>query len=378
MLSAQWTEIHDNDLGGTAIQALNPDTVFALGRKGAIYSFDGGASWNDIDYENINELLMYDLDFPTPQFGYMAGYHTVIKTSDYGYTWQELIFDENMEFKLVDFISPDTGWIIGSGAAHFVMRTYDGGDSWDIQYPDELAYPHNLQMIDSQSGFIFNSSDILKTDDGGNTWYTIDNVTAETGYFFNEDTGIVRRYEDVIKSTDGGGSWESLGYIEWEAHLESHMQFVNKDTGYYVGYSPMPVDGIMATTTNGGYTWSIRGGHYVDLDMFNDTIGYCITSGGKIYKTTNGGFSLVGVQDIEPENPPLLFPNPFSNEITLNYPEEVIFKLYSTDGKLILHEKVIRSGKYIISTTELSEGIYFYGIENKKGLIGNGKLIKIK
>jgi len=75
-----------------------------------------------------------------------------------------------------------------------------------------------------------------------------------------------------------------------------------------------------------------------------------------------------------------VYPNPFSNEFTLNIDntnyEELTFKLFDVNGKKL--DMVIFDNNQITYQSEhLHSGIYFYEISAESNTIGSGKLIKL-
>ena len=71
-----------------------------------------------------------------------------------------------------------------------------------------------------------------------------------------------------------------------------------------------------------------------------------------------------------------LFPNPFFNQITFSFAvnEPATVSLYSFLGQQILQQTFTNSTT--INTEQLADGIYFYELQNDKGTIKTGKVIK--
>lgn len=92
--------------------------------------------------------------------------------------------------------------------------------------PDQFTLPkdsaewasNNIFFIDSLYGFIPSwSGRIFKTQDGGNSWITLNagvNTTLLSAFFTSKLTGYcVGAEETILKTTNGGVSWKRLHYL---------------------------------------------------------------------------------------------------------------------------------------------------------------------
>ncbi|WP_179005828.1 T9SS type A sorting domain-containing protein [Winogradskyella forsetii] len=128
-------------------------------------------------------------------------------------------------------------------------------------------------------------------------------------------------------------------------------------------------------------------GSDVTLDMSGSTI-YYIQLNDDTYTTHNSTFTLqlqqgvnqlkvstdldcqgVFEEQIMKADEPLLFPNPFKNELNIydgNVGDEVTVKMYSTFGQLVLTKTFINQGVYnAIDTEHLATGMYLMSIQTK-------------
>jgi len=105
---------------------------------------------------------------------------TVLRTVDGGHSWQKLhVTDEALDFRDVDAIDAQTAYIlsIGNGAASRIYKSTDAGQTWKLQFKndDEKAFLDAISFWDANHGIVFGDSVdkkfyILTTADGGNTW----------------------------------------------------------------------------------------------------------------------------------------------------------------------------------------------------------------
>ena len=127
----------------------------------------------------------------------------------------------------------------------------------------------NIEMIDERDGWGVTEEEIVRTDDGGVTWY---NVTpsglTETGYsvftyFLNEKNAWLQIADNnnypnggtLYRTTDGGITWQNF-----ETPFSSgDLEFIDENNGWIladlgVGAGSMAVS--VFQTKNGGETWN--------------------------------------------------------------------------------------------------------------------------
>lgn len=87
--------------------------------------------------------------------------------------------------------------------------------------------------------------------------------------------------------------------------------------------------------------------------------------------------SLTGIEKINNDSFSLIFPNPFSNQLNVQYigSEQTTISIYDFVGQQTIIRKKF-TNTTVINLEQLAEGIYFYEIRNEKGLIKNGKVLK--
>ena len=105
---------------------------------------------------------------------------TVLRTTDGGATWQKLsVTDEALDFRDIDAIDPQTAYVlsIGNGPASRIYKTTDAGKTWTMQFKasDQKVFLDAMSFWDARNGIVFGDSVdrkhyILTTDNGGATW----------------------------------------------------------------------------------------------------------------------------------------------------------------------------------------------------------------
>ncbi|MFV0388478.1 MAG: WD40/YVTN/BNR-like repeat-containing protein [Pyrinomonadaceae bacterium] len=130
----------------------------------------------------------------------------------------------NADFRGLSVVNKDVIWASGTGGT--VIRTTDGGDSWNvIKVPNaEKLDFRDIEAFDENTAYILSigngaSSRIYKTTDGGKTWRLQLQNTDEKGFFdsmafWDENNGIVQgdpvNGKFVFYRTNDGNNWNRL------------------------------------------------------------------------------------------------------------------------------------------------------------------------
>ena len=132
---------------------------------------------------------------------------------------------------------------------------------------------------------------IIKTTDGGNSWYNI-----KTNY--NKYINAIGSYtgEKIIAAGDNGLIIISRDYGQtWETIQSGtnndlwHMLMINEKLGWIVGFNS-----TLFKTTDGGNTWQLKttplqGFNFFDISFLDSSFGYIACSGGLVLRTMDGG-----------------------------------------------------------------------------------------
>lgn len=267
---------------------------------------------------------MRKLFFVTPSKGFLVGYNGYLKhTSDSGKTWNALNPGTDLHLENVVFIDENTGFISGRGLSDclnedcdrgsFLLRTSDGGVTWDKVFYDTLAYLESMVWRDATHGigvmeYRLPSNDrgkrFVRTDNGGDSWTVIDQAIPRTvtpSLVTFGDVCYIAGVDGVIKSNDFGVTWQVL---QTPAHMTSgwyHIYFYNSNLGFIADNA-----GVYRTA-NGGQTWQRTDSdmaYFDGMHFYNATSGFCfnlvsqyqggdfpVVLGSYVYTTTDGGMT---------------------------------------------------------------------------------------
>jgi photosystem II stability/assembly factor-like uncharacterized protein len=327
--------------------------------------------------------------------GYAVGYSDstgtgiVLKTIDAGTIWtsQPLGVDR---LTSVCFPSPDTGFVTGVNGS--IMKTKDGGASWQTQSTGAYNYLLSVYFPDVNIGYAVGGYDsaaiskgiILKTIDGGVSWTNQNSGTAiwiESVFFINPDTGYaVGQWGLILKTTNGGNQWtqQSPG----TSNTLTSVFFVNADTGYVVGQVNSGVNGTILKTTDGGVHWIHQNPGTTEwlysVFFTNADMGYAVGNSAIILKTEDGGgYPLNVIEKPNDSNSLKVYPSPSDYEITIDATELYgvsNLSIINLSGKEVLCQ-VINGQKTIIDIKNLSRGIYMVKVVGET-VVKVGKLVK--
>lgn len=165
-----------------AIQFVDANRGFVAGDSGTLLSTqDGGKNWNRIDTgerEHFTDVRARGTHV------WVAGYEGTIvhsadgwwglllRTGDGGKTWRQINVPGVREtLSSVYFRDAQNGW--ASGMYGVVLRSRDGGVKWKRQQTPGKAWLRSLAFGRDGAGWIAAEYDLLRSDDGGESWHTV-------------------------------------------------------------------------------------------------------------------------------------------------------------------------------------------------------------
>ena len=240
--------------------------------------------------------------------------------------WKEL--HTGVTEDLYDICCIDTNTIFASGQNGVILKTTDGGETWEEKYRRPRCQITKMCFANSQVGYAFCDSvisryshtwSLLKTEDGGETWNQT-GMPYTSGFFvFSDDYSVLwNRYvgsEIALKGTDTvfiaisfDGVYRSLnGGVDFEkTTMESFVPsdvrgfHLEDSIGYLLwGNSDYTPSGI-AKTEDGGETWYRINtvsdmAHYILFAHFQSNKSIRVFGGFSI--EPYGLFSLLDTQD---------------------------------------------------------------------------------
>lgn len=234
-------EMYDSLVGACSLLRYMPDGSPYAFTDVILFTEDGWDTWQTIKLDSIlgfpigtnggygNNAVKF---FSKDHWGFIDGrtdsYSYFIYTKDKGKTWKtsNILNANKTEMKSlylfsVFFINDTLGWIaagyrinIGDQQADLIYKTTNGGETWEVNYLNDIPPVMGLQGIafkDEMNGIAVGAwGKILRTTDGGETWVQEYAENHETDMGGNPVMHIHYFGTKPIISTRGGG------YLFWK------------------------------------------------------------------------------------------------------------------------------------------------------------------
>lgn len=143
----------------------------------------------------------------------------VLISNDNGDNWEQQAVPVRTPLIAVDFADENNGWAVGHDTV--IIRTADGGKSWEIQNFEPIVdgnagQPfYGVLALDANNAFAVGSfGKMRQTTDGGSTWNVVDTTVTETEAHINDMIKLpsgtlvaVGESGFISTSTDNGATW---------------------------------------------------------------------------------------------------------------------------------------------------------------------------
>lgn len=185
------------------------DNGWVVGDEKVLFTSDGGANW--IEQMQMVGVGLYGVDFVDPLRGWTVGENgTILHTTDRGINWSSQTSGTSVCLRSIDFVDSLNGWAIGDDG--WAIYTTDGGTNWNRKDLSTWTDLNSIDFVDSQNGWMVGlDGSIFHTSDLGVSWVS---QPSNAYYLYGVDfadtqIGWATGYNDIIKTTNGGQSWFS-------------------------------------------------------------------------------------------------------------------------------------------------------------------------
>ena len=230
-----------------------------------LQTVDGGNSWilhNDPDWGPLVEI-----DFINSKTGWILSRtssdtvyttdNTILYTTNAGHNWMAIQVPSPGKLNSIDFVDKNEGWVVGLSGT--ILHTKDGGQIWTQQNSPTSMPLRSLEFADSLHGWATTYSgttELIRTSDGGRSW-DIQGFTAGGVFSIFALNG-----DEVWSAGTGEIKHSSNGFNTW---VDDRIQtveniydifFINFFTGWAIGENgailiaspPIPIDSIYIDT----------------------------------------------------------------------------------------------------------------------------------
>jgi photosystem II stability/assembly factor-like uncharacterized protein len=326
------------------VEILGPKEALIVGYNGKLLqTSDFGATWNIVPSGSGNGL--FSISFaPDKKTGWIVGQGaTIQKSVDGGKTWTAQggkiymtdecratggdpdATDESDKCPFAPLFAVnaiDENNAVAIGDRSTIAMTKDGGKTWNastlrpivapsdnddpnagIAFEDPVLY--DVQFLDTQTGFVVGEfGKILKTIDGGATWYDKQATLVGDEYFdimelptfFDVDfrgpnegyaVGLEGR---VAKTTDGGETWAWVehGVEDYDAPFYS-IDLLPGGSVWGVGGSGQAIHAATGADLSKGNLGTRVTNWIRDVEFYDDNVGWMVGGFGFIMNTSDGG-----------------------------------------------------------------------------------------
>ncbi|MEO5585791.1 MAG: T9SS type A sorting domain-containing protein [Flavobacteriales bacterium] len=201
------------------------------------------------------------------------------------------------KFPAVQMMNATLGYALDDNAVPAILRTRDGGHSWERMNQLSVNTPNAMHMWDEQRGIVVGGSGSIYRSTDGFESYTSNGTgaygTLRSVMFANDTLGLIGTDAGrIYRSTDGGASWTLTTSGISSSYSITGIAMPSVNTAYACAYGV----GVMRST-DGGLTWQPTAAAVPTGSRtlhFSDALtGVVVGNSGNIHRTNDGGVTWV-------------------------------------------------------------------------------------
>lgn len=362
-------------VGGSLVELdfISPTQGFAAVNYYCLKSIDGGLQWSTISSEQVGGAYTYTamavVDSNHIYLGKNSGGR--LKYTKNGSTWLDIQVGLNKAIRAISFLDTLQGYMLlggnsGSVDSVFIMKTMDGGDSWNrLTTLPARGYDPKMQFTSSTHGLVYYQEKLFYTTDGGNNWLAAtgiaDNINRVS--MLNDSTGMLAgRLGYLAYTNDRGANWTTIPLNSsrhiWDIKVFSSAEAYALCLGGNTSY--------LWHSSDSGKSWAELANGDATLrrmDFFGRHEAWFYGLNNNIYKTP-----LTASVEIAPQLQGQLYPNPFNQELILELEEAIsTLKIVDIQGKELFEVHHLPAGRHVLTTDYFPKGLLFVQVQTKSG-----------
>lgn len=252
---------------------------------------DGGESWAFVGEDDVSLqavrftgktegwAVAAEESASTAPDGQAQAKYRIMRTADGGKSWETRWQGGAVpeEGSALYFDGPRNGWALAGNA---LLRTKNGGKTWSaVSFGISGFRPQKICFITASDGWAAGTDEkkqtlyVLHTADGGKRWNIrfhkkydegaagcagIDFLNAKEGWFLTTDLSAWTG--ELYHTANGGSSWETAGTVKSVRPTPEGIDFIDSRTGWIpFDVGAGPVAGGIAVTRDGGKSFEVLG-----------------------------------------------------------------------------------------------------------------------
>jgi photosystem II stability/assembly factor-like uncharacterized protein len=268
------------DVWSNAIYVIDENHAYTSVDNKIYKTTDGGTNWIDVS-PNLPERHYFSMWFPNPGMGLVVGKYyngtrnigVILRTNNGGSSWNQTIVNEFSSIYDLQFLDNSTGYFrANNDTVTFLFKTNDLCVSWQLKAQSRYGI-NSYQYTDSNTVYAVLADsinyNIMKSIDGGINWQTIPsfsihNCGIDKIYFDKTNNGLIIGSTDggsvLLRSNDSGHNW----ILKKFSYPLTDVCFINQDTGFLIGSicrcggHGCWTDGRIFLIKNSGETWDFK------------------------------------------------------------------------------------------------------------------------
>lgn len=184
------------DLVGSFVSFYDSENGIITGESGIHRTFDGGITWNTVEFE----APIYECAYASANIILLGGDY-MRRSVDGGVTW-DIVAGAPRGIRTFCFVDELIGYAVAGGQ---IYKTADGGITWTLQSQNNTENLFSINFI-GETGYISGAGtfrpSLYKTTNGGNNWL---NLASGKGITCLTDLDIADDGCVLMKTSDGGG-----------------------------------------------------------------------------------------------------------------------------------------------------------------------------
>ncbi|MFN5182145.1 MAG: YCF48-related protein [Bacteroidota bacterium] len=272
-LTWQSSSVITNNVLLNSVEFSTATNGVVCGNSGKIYrTINSGLTWSQIiPPTNAN---FEEMKFVSATTGYIIGSSSVIlKTTNGGASWNSLNFPlTNQQHYQIDFLNQDTGIVVGTAG---ISRTFNGGSSWATVFSGPSVW--SIEYVSTDTLYAAGSDKfIMRSNNGGTSWDTLNYIAGQNPFqtdFLNNNLGWCATAGAGLYKTNSGGF--SCPSVNFASNSPDTICGINPTTfglftDFHLNICPVTITPsanayVNSTSVNGNYM-NISGGSNQNFD----------------------------------------------------------------------------------------------------------------